>query len=54
MIALPAELPFIRVSQENLALCEPTWLTGTLKDAELATWTMVANLVMNLDEFLNK
>ena len=33
MIALPAELPFIRVSQENLALCEPTWLTGTLKDA---------------------
>lgn len=33
MISLPAELPFIRVSQENLALCEPEWLQGTLEDA---------------------
>ena len=33
MIALPAELPFIRISQENLALCEPHWLQGTLKNA---------------------
>ncbi|MCB1232450.1 MAG: hypothetical protein KDN19_19535 [Verrucomicrobiae bacterium] len=33
MIALPAELPFIRISQENLALCEPAWLQQTLKNA---------------------
>ena len=27
---------------------------GGVNDAELATWTMVSNLVMNLDEFLTK
>ena len=29
-------------------------LPGGVNDAELATWTMVSNLVMNLDEFLTK
>ena len=33
MIALPAEFPLIRVSNENLALCEPSWLQDTLKHA---------------------
>jgi hypothetical protein len=27
---------------------------GTLKPSELAAWTMVANLILNLDEVLNK
>ncbi|MCB1063836.1 MAG: hypothetical protein KDN20_13050 [Verrucomicrobiae bacterium] len=42
MIALPAEYPFIRISQENLALCEPAWLQETLKHAanaaEMPEW----------------
>lgn len=36
MIALPAALPLIRISQENLALCEPAWLQETLKHAACA------------------
>jgi hypothetical protein len=36
MIALPAELPLIRVSRETLALCEPAWLNETLKTAAVA------------------
>ncbi len=42
MIALPAEFPFIRISEENLALCEPAWLQKTLKHAanaaEMPEW----------------
>lgn len=36
MIALPADLPLIRISRETLALCEPAWLQETLKSAALA------------------
>ncbi|MCB1076592.1 MAG: hypothetical protein KDM63_13330 [Verrucomicrobiae bacterium] len=36
MIALPADMPLIRVSQETLALCEPAWLSETLKTAAAA------------------
>jgi len=36
MIALPAELPLIRVSRETLALLEPAWLNETLKSAAVA------------------
>ena len=36
MIALPAALPLIRVGRENLALCEPLWLSEKIKKAAAA------------------
>ncbi|MBL9155091.1 MAG: hypothetical protein JNK37_21595 [Verrucomicrobiales bacterium] len=36
MIALPADMPLIRISRENLALCEPQWLRDMLKAAAKA------------------
>ncbi len=36
MIALPAEFPLIRISQENLAPCDPAWLQETLRRAAQA------------------
>jgi len=55
-----AAAEFLAMFQQNAAAANELILTGestpdaTLDAAELAAWTMVANTIMNSDEFINK
>lgn len=55
MIALPTDMPFIRVGGASLAICEPSWLTKTLTDAAdgtgIPTW-LAADISRGVENYL--
>lgn len=55
MIALPHALPYIRIGETSLALCQKDWLTETLTNAadgtDLPTW-MAEDISRGVESFL--
>lgn len=55
MIALPNPMPFIRIGNSSLALCQPDWLTETLTNATAGTdvpsW-MAEDISRGVESFL--
>lgn len=55
MISLPSVLPYIRIGSSSLALCEPEWLSDTLRNAadgtDVPEW-IVSDISRGVESFL--